>query len=170
VIINPVLKKRPMLWFLSILFAGFLAGIGTYESILRIAQLEVVSKTKLAELKSAAGDSRGAIRRVAVWIGSWETDTDTYENLRVRFMQTTSDVTGTYRVPSQTSLVEEGQIEGRISGNALVGQWIERRNGRDLRGEILFVLLDDGRSFVGTYTREREGNRERHVWTGRKIE
>lgn len=55
-----------MFWLLSALFTGFIAGFGTYESILRIAQLEVVNKTKFAELKSTAGDSRGVIRRVVV--------------------------------------------------------------------------------------------------------
>ena len=39
------------MWLLGTLFAGFMAGIGTYKAILEIAQLEVVSRAKLETLE-----------------------------------------------------------------------------------------------------------------------
>jgi len=38
------------IWLLSTLFAGFMAGIGTYKAVLEMAQLEVVSKARLDAL------------------------------------------------------------------------------------------------------------------------
>ena len=55
-------ENNPVIWTLSMLLAGFLAGIGAYTSVLSIAQLQVVRldepstvaeyKSKLAGLQS----------------------------------------------------------------------------------------------------------------------
>ena len=43
--------KQPTLYILGTLLIGFCAGIGTYEAILRIAKLEVVSKAESDKLR-----------------------------------------------------------------------------------------------------------------------
>ena len=45
------IENHPMVWLLSLLFVGFLSGIGTYEGILRIAKLEVATSHELLELR-----------------------------------------------------------------------------------------------------------------------
>ena len=161
-------EQHPGYWLLSALLVGFVAGIGVYEAIVRIAQLQVISKAEVEGLKrSALGDSA---RQLAAWSGSWETDTDTYKNLRIRFTGSNGDLVGTYRAPGQTSQLPTGRIEGKLKGNSLVGRWLERLSEREVGGELSFVLLDDVRSFLGSYTRDWEGNRAKHVWTGKKIE
>lgn len=162
-------EEKPTFWLLSMLLAGFIAGTGTYEAIIRIAQLEVISKAELEKLRRAA-KSDADLRPLVAWSGSWETDTETYKNLRIRFTESKGEVTGAYRVPGQTSQLAEGRIEGSVNGNALVGRWMERVGNRNIGGEVHFVLLDDGRSFLGAYTREWEGSRGKHVWSGRRIE
>lgn len=42
------IETHPVVWFLSSLLAGFLAGIATYKSVLDIAHLEVVAVGKCA--------------------------------------------------------------------------------------------------------------------------
>lgn len=161
-------EQQPGFWLLSAILVGFMSGIGAYEAIVRIAQLQVISKAELEGLKrSAPGDSA---RQSAAWSGSWETDTDTYKNLRIRFIGSNGELVGTYRAPGQNSQLPTGRVEGRLKGNSLVGRWLELLSDREVGGEFSFVLLDDGRSFLGTYTRDWEGNRVKHVWTGKKIE
>lgn len=50
------IENHPMTWLLGLLFAGFLAGIGTYEGILKIAKLETVSKSELLRLRQTAAE------------------------------------------------------------------------------------------------------------------
>ena len=40
------IEKNAAIWFLGAVFTGFAAGIGTYEGVLRIAKLEVVSQDR----------------------------------------------------------------------------------------------------------------------------
>ena len=46
------IENHPVVWLLSILFVGFLAGLGTYKGILEIAHLKVISAQELNRLKS----------------------------------------------------------------------------------------------------------------------
>jgi hypothetical protein len=46
------IENNLIVWLFSTLLAGFLAGIGTYKTILEVAQLEVVSKAKLEQLQA----------------------------------------------------------------------------------------------------------------------
>lgn len=158
-------EESPVFWLLSALFAGFLAGLGTYESILRIAHLEVISKAEAANLRKTAEPRGGGL---TAWKGFWKTDTETYKNLRIHFTESSEGLVGTYRVPRQTSGISDGRIEARVNGVTLVGTWVERQGNKDISGEIHFVLFDEGKSFLGSYTREWEGAYESHVWTGRK--
>lgn len=52
------------IWLLSALLAGFLAGVGTYESVLKIAQLEVIPKGQVDALRKQkdALDSKSTAR------------------------------------------------------------------------------------------------------------
>lgn len=161
-------QQRPIFCLLLLLLWGFLAGFGTCRAIISIAQLQVIGKAELENLRRVF--HAGSVAQLAAWSGSWETDTDTYKNLRIRFTESNGELTGHYRVPGQSSQLPAGHVEGRLKGNVLVGRWLERVGDRDLGGEVSFVLFDDGRSFLGAYTREWEGSRVKHVWTGRKIE
>ena len=49
------MEANPLFSVLAALMAGFVAGIATYEGVLRIAQLEVVPRSELRTLKSAHG-------------------------------------------------------------------------------------------------------------------
>ncbi len=40
------IENNLTIWILGVLLTGFLAGLGTYKGILKIANLEVVSKSK----------------------------------------------------------------------------------------------------------------------------
>jgi hypothetical protein len=48
------IENNLTVWLLSTLLAGFLAGIGAYKAIIEIAQLEVVSRQELHELRAEA--------------------------------------------------------------------------------------------------------------------
>src|SRR5688572_16204055 len=41
------IESNPLSWILRALLAGFVAGLATYEAILRIAQLEVVPRARV---------------------------------------------------------------------------------------------------------------------------
>ena len=43
------IEDNPAIFFLGAIVAGFLAGIGAYDATLRIARLEVVSQSRLAD-------------------------------------------------------------------------------------------------------------------------
>jgi len=43
-------ENNAVVFFLTALVTGFLTGVGTYEAILRLAQLQVVPQTRFAEL------------------------------------------------------------------------------------------------------------------------
>ena len=45
------------IWLFSALVTGFLAGVGAYQAVLQMAQLEVVSRAKLEALQAAASAS-----------------------------------------------------------------------------------------------------------------
>jgi hypothetical protein len=159
-------EQQPTFWLLSALLAGFMAGIATNEAIVRIAQLQVISKEEFNRLSQ----SSVAPKSTAVWTGNWETDTATYKNLRIHFTQSNGDVAATYRIPGQSSQVPLGRIDGRVRGNSLVGRWLEQLPDGDIGGEVNIVQTHDGQSFVGAYTRDREHGRSKHAWTGRRID
>ena len=64
----PSLKERVennvVVWLLGMLLAGFLAGIGTYKGILEIANLTVVAKPELENLKSKSGSTLQAQKQI----------------------------------------------------------------------------------------------------------
>ena len=127
----------------------------------------MISKVQVGNLKQRPEDTAGGL---AAWKGLWQTDTETYKNLRIHFEESSGELVGTYRVPRQASGISEGRIKGTVSGYALVGTWVERQGTRDISGEIHFVLFDGGKAFLGEYTREWEGSYEKHLWAGRKID
>jgi hypothetical protein len=47
-------ENNVVVWLLGTLFAGFLAGIGTYQTLLEIAKLAVISKDRLSTLEQSA--------------------------------------------------------------------------------------------------------------------
>lgn len=49
--IGDLLKRHVVIFFLSTLLTGFLAGIGVYESILKIAKLDVVSESRWGQIQ-----------------------------------------------------------------------------------------------------------------------
>jgi hypothetical protein len=48
------IENNLIVWLFSTLLAGFMAGVGTYKTILEVAQLEVVSKAKLEQLEATS--------------------------------------------------------------------------------------------------------------------
>jgi len=150
----------------------------------RIAKISARQAIVIAIITALAGILGAAIQKYSTaslkesndtksyssWAGSWETDTETYKYLRIEFNQSNGEVKGTYRIPSQISGLPAGRIEGKTTNNVLIGRWTENLADRDIAGEVVFVLFDGGRAFLGAYTRDREGNREKHVWSGKKIE
>ncbi|MEE9401739.1 MAG: hypothetical protein V3V47_00935 [Desulfobacteria bacterium] len=104
------------------------------------------------------------------WVGLWDTDTATYKNLRIQFLQKDDFVYGSYSNSLNAPQEITGRIEAEVEGYSLVGKWEENREGKRLYGYIHFVLLPDGDSFLGSYTRSWEGHKRRYVWSGRRIE
>jgi hypothetical protein len=49
-------------------------------------------------------------------------------------------ITGTYDY-------KDGKIEGVVSGNEIIGTWIQS----NARGKIIFTMLEDGKSFTGKW-------------------
>ncbi len=60
------IENNPIIWLLSTILAGFLAGIGTYDGILRIAKLEVVSRAEYDSLTAGGAATRTRERGVLV--------------------------------------------------------------------------------------------------------
>lgn len=52
------IENNLVVFFLSALLAGFLAGLGAYESVLRIGGLEVASRQRLADLEMLRAKDR----------------------------------------------------------------------------------------------------------------
>jgi len=107
---------------------------------------------------------------VHLWAGTWDTNTATYKNLRLLLFQHNNRVTGSYKQPSQGKQEIKGRIEGKIEGYSMLGKWFESPNGKTIDGLIHFVMLPDGESFLGSYTRSWEKHAQRHVWDGHRIE
>jgi hypothetical protein len=71
--LKDIVENNPVLLSLSLLLAGFVAGVTTYDAILRIAHLETVSASQLkeqegtiAELKQAAVESTQKIATLTI--------------------------------------------------------------------------------------------------------
>ncbi len=92
------------------------------------------------------------------WIGTWDTNTDTYKNLRVIFHEEDGRIIGFYNHPSSNRVLIDGKIEAKVDGYSIIGKWTEMYEGKRLDGLIHFVLLPDKKSFLGSYTRNWEGN------------
>lgn len=58
----PTLKEKVennvVIWLLGALLSGFLAGIGTYESALRMFKFKTISSERLALLENGGGDTK----------------------------------------------------------------------------------------------------------------
>ena len=55
--IEDIVKNNVVVWLLGMLFAGFLAGIGTYQAIIEIAHLKVISLAKWETIQSYIGEN-----------------------------------------------------------------------------------------------------------------
>lgn len=64
--IKDKLERNIVFWTLCMLFAGFLAGIGTYKGVLEIAKLEVISKAELANLSQNSSATVSASEKKAL--------------------------------------------------------------------------------------------------------
>lgn len=47
-------ENHPGVWFFSVLLSGFVLGVGAYQGVLKIGKLEVVSGSKLEQLRATA--------------------------------------------------------------------------------------------------------------------
>jgi len=59
--LNKLIQKNLVIWFLGTLLTGFLAGVGTYNAILEIANLTTISrdsKERLLSSEAALEDAR----------------------------------------------------------------------------------------------------------------
>jgi hypothetical protein len=99
------------------------------------------------------------------WEGTWDSQTPFISSIRIKFTQTSNRATGEYTYVGKHSQRVQGCITGQVSGNVLIGEWIELVNSSKLEGILFFVLAEGRSNFVGRYTRDWEGNRH-HVWSG----
>jgi len=102
------------------------------------------------------------------WQGTWQTETPTFKNVRISFVQSNDIVTGKYQYFSKGVQVD-GQIEGKASGNIIDGRWIEYQGNSKLEGQIYLIMASDTRSFTGRYTGNWEGSQGEYVWKGTKV-
>ena len=100
--------------------------------------------------------------------GIWSTETPFFKDVQIRFNHTDNNVFGKYEYISKSLQKVDGMIEGELSGNVLIGKWLEKLGNISYEGLLYFTLSLDGKSFLGRYTRFREGNQKSYVWTGRK--
>jgi len=105
-----------------------------------------------------------------LWEGTWDTNTETYKNLRLSLFQNDKSVAGSYNHPSHGKTEIKGRIEGNVEGYSMHGKWFESRDGDTIEGFIHFIMLPNGESFLGSYTRSWEKNAQLHVWAGHRIE
>ena len=96
------LENNIVFWTLAMLFAGFLAGIGTYKGVLEIAKLEVISKSEFVDLRQRSPEAVSASEKKALnrlvadrlqWglqesegktVGSGSADGDEYDEIRYK--------------------------------------------------------------------------------------
>jgi hypothetical protein len=85
---------------------------------------------------------------LSTWTGVWDTDWG-----RMELTQSDGSVTGTYEY-------DQGQIQGTVQGNKLVGTWSEYPSYAppDDAGDFEFVLSPDGNSFLGRWRYDSEGD------------
>lgn len=91
------------------------------------------------------------------WTGTWETNYG-----KVELQQTNNTVTGVY-------VLKQGRINGRISGNKLVGEWSEAPSYAPPNdaGEFEIQMNQSGRAFEGKWW--KPGSAKEHEWSGRKV-
>ncbi|KPK45726.1 MAG: hypothetical protein AMJ77_06920 [Dehalococcoidia bacterium SM23_28_2] len=84
----------------------------------------------------------------ATWTGVWDTNWGNME-----LTQSDSSVTGTY-------VYDEGQIQGTVQGNKLIGTWSESPSYAppDDAGEFEFTMSPDGNSFLGRWRYDSSGD------------
>jgi hypothetical protein len=82
------------------------------------------------------------------WTGVWDTNWGPME-----LTQSDGSVTGTYEF-------DQGQIQGTVEGNKLVGTWAEAPTdgGFAREGEFEFTMSPDGNSFTGRWRYDSEGD------------
>ena len=85
---------------------------------------------------------------LSTWTGVWDTDWGTME-----LTQSDGSVTGTYEH-------DQGQIQGTVQGNKLIGTWSEYPSYAppDDAGDFEFTLSPDGNSFSGRWRYDSEGD------------
>jgi len=86
------LESNPLYWCLFFLAVGYFAGIGTYEFVLRVAQLETISKVELKELRKIKETSTEDAPQVRTDNSkSLSTDTSPVEPLSLRTVPSVSN-------------------------------------------------------------------------------
>jgi hypothetical protein len=92
------------------------------------------------------------------WTGVWATNWGNME-----LTQSDSSVTGTYAH-------DQGQIEGTVQGNKLIGTWSEYPSYAppDDAGEFEFTMSPDGNSFLGRWRYDSVGDWEE--WSATRIQ
>ena len=93
----------------------------------------------------------------ATWTGVWATNWGNME-----LTQSDGSVTGTY-------VHDEGQIQGTVQGNKLIGTWSEYPSYAppDDAGEFEFTLSPDGNSFLGRWRYDSSGDWDE--WSATRI-
>ncbi len=108
------IENNLAIWMFGALGAGFLAGIGTYKSIMDIAQLDVIPKSRLEELEGGCKPKTEAIEPINEV--SKPTDSPDSEKLQA---QSSPSVSKTSQSPEERGLEERNTASRESSSDFL---------------------------------------------------
>ena len=107
------------------------------------------------------------------WTGTWDTNWG-----KMELVQTGNQVTGTasLTLPQRTNLTgsykpDNGKIEGKVSGNTLIGTWSEAPSYSppNEAGDFEFTISPDCNSFTGKWRYGSTGDWRVGDWTGSRV-
>ncbi len=126
------IEKNPIIFFLTVLVSGFLAGIATYQGILKIANLSIVPSAKVEH------------RRLAI-------DSRRLESTHWEFIGSRSNQLGGLVFLPNNKLIMYGQIGARAEQQHL--------NSWELSGsKIVLHYLDNTVVHEGSFTSDNSMN------------
>jgi hypothetical protein len=138
---------------------GYFAGRPEITKLLTLDSMQgiIAHGAMVAPTPSPTPTVTATVVPVGPWTGAWSTDWG-----RMELTQTDSTVTGTYEF-------DEGQIQGTVQGDKLIGTWAEAPTdgGFAREGEFEFTMSADGNSFLGRWRYDSSGDWEE--WTGTRI-
>lgn len=140
------IEESPVIYFLGALVTGYLAGIGTYDAILRIAKLDTVRQGAYMLQKDI---DRDYVRRSEAPVaptstcptiaGDWHYQTP--EGIPLILSQTGCSVYGTYETPQRKYTIKAEYLNGAFHGNLLKIPKMQSDCNSDLP---LLIRVDDG--------------------------